>query len=91
MRIVLAYDITDDARRTELAAKLKNYGQRVQKSVFEFDLEADQIAELRKEAEKIADISEDNLRYYFLCKKDEVRVEHIGASVIYRDEDYFMI
>lgn len=38
MMHVLAYDVTDDRRRTKLHTALKDFGTPVQRSVFEFDL-----------------------------------------------------
>ena len=38
MLYLIAYDISDDARRTKLAELLEGFGQRVQRSVFECDL-----------------------------------------------------
>lgn len=37
--VVIAYDIPDDRRRARLARFLEGYGERVQKSVFECDLQ----------------------------------------------------
>uniref|UniRef100_A0A7C3SMI1 CRISPR-associated endoribonuclease Cas2 n=1 Tax=Dictyoglomus turgidum TaxID=513050 RepID=A0A7C3SMI1_9BACT len=91
MFLVITYDVTDDRRRKEIASELKNYGQRVQKSVFECFLEKDQINELKARIEKLLDLGEDSVRYYHLCEKDENNMELIGNSIIYRDEDYFMI
>jgi CRISPR-associated endonuclease Cas2 len=44
--ILVSYDIPDDRRRTKLAHTLKDFGQRVQYSVFECLLTADQVAHL---------------------------------------------
>ena len=38
MLYLIAYDISIDARRTKLAELLEGFGQRVQRSVFECDL-----------------------------------------------------
>jgi CRISPR-associated protein Cas2 len=58
---------------------LKNYGQRVQFSVFECDLEETDYLRLRKKLEKILETEEDSIRFYFLCKKDIERIERIGG------------
>jgi CRISPR-associated endonuclease Cas2 len=47
MLYVVSYDIADDARRVRVHATLRNYGTRVQYSVFECDLEPGQVEELR--------------------------------------------
>jgi CRISPR-associated protein Cas2 len=44
---VIAYDITDDRRRSQVAAVLQAYGDRVQRSVFVCTAEPELIAEIR--------------------------------------------
>lgn len=67
MFIVVSYDIIDGKRRNKVLNELKNFGSRVQDSVFECDLSKNQIEELRAELQRIIDRKEDNVRYYFLC------------------------
>ena len=50
---VITYDISDDHRRSRIAAVLQAYGDRIQRSVFVCALEADLLAEVRA---RIADI-----------------------------------
>lgn len=45
---VVAYDVTDDARRVRLAKLLLRYGRRVQASVFEVWLDPDDFPALRR-------------------------------------------
>lgn len=48
MRIVISYDISDDKRRRKMARLLEGYGDRVQYSVFECDLDAARLQEVRR-------------------------------------------
>lgn len=89
--MIVAYDIVDDRRRGAVAAILKDFGERVQKSVFECYLEEDEIASMKAEVEDAIDTAEDSVRYYRLCRKDEANVGLLGRNVIYRDEDYFLV
>ncbi len=91
MFLVITYDVTDDERRTDIASELKNFGRRVQKSVFECFLDKNQLNELKVRIERHMDFGEDSIRYYYLCKKDQKNIEFIGKNIVYRDEDYFMI
>ena len=74
MLYIVSYDIVDTKRRTKLAKKLCNFGKRVQYSVFECDLNKDQLKEMMKMALSIIDQEKDSLRIYMLCQScsDEI-------------------
>jgi CRISPR-associated protein Cas2 len=91
MLVVVSYDITDDRRRVAVSNELLNFGVRVQKSVFECYLDADQLKELKGRLETKIDLRKDHVRFYHLCKKDEEHVATEGKSVIHKDYDYFMV
>lgn len=85
MMVLVTYDVaTVDAagrRRLSRAAKAcLDYGQRVQNSVFECAVEPDQWVELRHRLIALIDPLQDSLRFYFLGKNWQHRVEHIGAK-----------
>jgi CRISPR-associated protein Cas2 len=46
MTVVVAYDISEDRRRSRVAATLQTCGDRVQRSVFVYLLDADQLTDL---------------------------------------------
>ena len=60
---LLSYDITDDKHRQHLADLLLDYGDRIQKSVFEADLDADELAKILRCAEPLI-AEEDSFRSY---------------------------
>ncbi|MBW1990880.1 MAG: CRISPR-associated endonuclease Cas2, partial [Deltaproteobacteria bacterium] len=49
---VVSYDIVDDRRRLRLAKLLTDYGHRVQKSVFECDLDDRRFLALKSQVER---------------------------------------
>jgi len=65
-RYVIAYDVESDANRTRLAGLLLDYGDRVQKSVYEADLSREDVKEILKKAANYIDVG-DSLRMYPLC------------------------
>lgn len=90
MKILVAYDVSTDGpagrRRLRRVAKVcQNFGQRVQKSVFECDisetiyprLEADLLAEI--------DLKEDNLRVYRLLQPYSKTIKQFGE---FRAKDF---
>ena len=80
MRYVISYDIEEDRTRTRLANLLLDYGDRVQKSVFEAELTADALTELLAKATRELG-AEDNLRVYPLCGACAERVQNFGCPV----------
>ncbi len=86
--VVVSYDVSTETpagrRRLRRVARLcENFGQRVQKSVFECLVDATQWTVFR--AGLIAEIAEeeDSLRFYLLGDNWKVRVEHVGAKPSY--------
>ena len=91
MLVLITYDVTTETpegqRRLRRVAKTcENYGQRVQKSVFECLVDPTQWASLRLQLLKEIKEDEDSLRFYFLGKNWKPRVEHIGAGNTYDPE-----
>ena len=85
MFVLITYDVkTSDpggTRRLRRVAKAcKDYGQRVQFSVFECILDPAQWTMLRKRLIDEIDPEADSLRFYFLGSNWKRRVEHIGAK-----------
>ena len=72
MRYVVAYDIENDRTRTRVSEVLEGYGPRVQKSVFECELEPADLdrltSRLRRELEKAPEKAPGgSVRIYRLC------------------------
>ena len=63
-----------------MAKTCLDFGQRVQNSVFECQVNAEQWARLRGRLLKEYDSSEDSLRFYFLGNRWRGRVEHHGTK-----------
>ena len=46
---IAAYDISHNSSRAKIAARLKQFGQRIQKSVFQVELEKHEVSQLKRE------------------------------------------
>ena len=70
MKYLIAYDISNDKRRTKLADLLGAYGERVNYSVFEIELTEAQKEKLLYEIElkKLINKKYDSLRFYHICQ-----------------------
>lgn len=88
---VVSYDITDDKKRNNVCKALKNYGVRVQKSVFECILTDSQYFRMKEKLDKIIDYETDSIRYYRLCKNCVEIIEVTGNGKIHDEEDVIII
>lgn len=83
--VLVSYDIcTTDAsgprRLRHVAKACQDFGQRVQYSVFEIEVDPAQWVALKERMLNIIDAEQDSLRFYFLGKNWQRRVEHVGAK-----------
>ena len=65
--IVIAYDISDNLRRSRIARLLEKIGSRVNYSVFECIVTDNQYFKVQHEIEKIINKKEDAVVYYPIC------------------------
>jgi CRISPR-associated protein Cas2 len=85
MFILVSYDVstTDPKgprRLNRVAKACRDYGQRVQYSVFECIVDPAQWAVLKDRLIKEIDDEKDSLRFYYLGSNWRRRVEHVGAK-----------
>lgn len=85
MLILVTYDVNTietggKARLRSVAKACRDYGQRVQFSVFEIEVDPAQWTNLKARLETIIKPETDSLRYYYLGANWQRRIEHIGAK-----------
>lgn len=88
MMVLVTYDVNTEtkegrARLKRVAKQCEDFGQRVQNSVFECQVDPAQWAGLRLHLLSIIDPDKDSLRFYSLGANWRRRVEHHGAKVGY--------
>lgn len=91
MMTLVSYDVSTvyaagRKRLRKVAKECVNYGQRVQNSVFEVDVDYGTFLKLKDRLMKIIDEEQDSLRFYYLGNNWKRRVEHIGAKETYDPE-----
>ena len=96
MLVLITYDVNTETasgkkRLRKVAKECQNYGQRVQNSVFEADLDYSSFLKLKEKLMDLIDNEEDSLRFYYLGNNWERRVEHIGAKKTYNPEGVIII
>lgn len=85
MFVLVSYDVALDdetgAKRLRRVSKAcKDFGQRVQYSVFECIVDPAQWAVLKQRLIKEINEEKDSLRFYYLGANWKRRVEHVGAK-----------
>jgi len=91
MNMIVAYDIADVKRLARIAKIIKDYGIRVQKSIFEVDVTPIIFDEMKRRVESIIMPEEDGVKYFPLCEKCAGTIEIIGQGVFTDpDEEYYI-
>ena len=81
MFVVVSYDIGNDKRRGRIFKTLKNFGQWMQYSLFECELDKANLARLKDRLDQIIKPSEDDsVRFYFLCESCKQQIKRIGGE-----------
>lgn len=85
MLVLVTYDVRTSegngaARLRAVAKACRDYGQRVQFSVFEIEVDPARWTKLKARLEGIIRPEVDSLRYYYLGANWHKRVEHVGAK-----------
>jgi CRISPR-associated protein Cas2 len=84
MMVLVSYDVSinenGQKRLRRVARACKDYGQRVQFSVFECKVDPAQWIVLRQRLIDEILLDTDSLRFYFLGSNWKNRIEHIGAK-----------
>lgn len=85
MLVLITYDVNTETaagkkRLRNVAKQCLNYGQRVQYSVFECNLDYGKFQEVKNILEKLIDKEKDSLRFYYLGNNYKNKVEHIGIK-----------
>lgn len=91
MLVLVCYDVAitheKGARRLRRVANIcKDYGQRVQNSVFECQVAPAQWVAMKNKLSAVIDMEEDSLRFYFLGKNWEKKLETLGRSTSYNPD-----
>jgi CRISPR-associated protein Cas2 len=87
MMMLISYDVATETaggkrRLRRVARACRDYGQRVQYSVFECEVDPAQWVKLRARLIAEIDPETDSLRFYRLGANWKGRVEHVGAKPV---------
>jgi len=96
MMVLVSYDVStidsNGKKRLRRVAKIcQNYGQRVQNSVFEINVDYSTFLKVKDKLLEEINKKEDSLRIYYLGSNWNRRVEHIGAKETYDSEGVLIV
>lgn len=96
MMVIVTYDVSTinkegRKRLRKVAKECQNYGQRVQNSVFEIDVDYGTFLKVKDKLLEIIDEQNDSIRFYYLGNNWKRRVEHFGTKETYDPEGILII
>ena len=85
MLVLITYDVNTETpegrkRLRKVSKACQNYGQRVQNSVFECEVDASQLLKVKDQLIRLINTETDSLRLYNLGNNSRSKVEHYGAK-----------
>lgn len=90
MLVVISYDIEADKTRSRLAHRLKDFGPRVQFSVFEADISEQELGQLTKLLGDVELAQGDSIRLYRICESCAGKIKIWGSGEVTKDQDYYI-
>ncbi len=96
MLVLITYDVSTETpigrkRLAKVAKICCNYGQRVQNSVFECDLDSALLVKVKNSLLKVINDKEDSIRFYNLGNNYKNRIEQYGCKVSYDPQDTILL
>jgi len=85
MLVLITYDVNTETsegrkRLRQVSKVCQNYGQRVQNSVFECELDAGRFLIVKDKLIRLINEEKDSLRFYNIGNNSRNKVEHFGAK-----------
>lgn len=96
MLVLITYDVSTESpggrkRLSKVAKICCNYGQRVQNSVFECDLDSSLFVKVKSNLLKIINEKEDSIRFYNLGNNYKNRIEQYGCKISYDPQETLIL
>ena len=88
---MIAFDVADNRRRYRVVRALRDYGDRVQKSVFECRLRPLERRTLLARLDRLINPETDRLHVFDLPESDVARISVLGVGDVTRDAAYVVV
>lgn len=86
MHYLITYDIRNEKRLALVAKVMKDFGERVQYSVFECNLKESELNLLKSRLKKVINMEQDSVIFYQLCESCFYQIEQFGEGRAYKEE-----
>lgn len=90
-RYLVIYDIAHPRRLQRVARVLEGFGQRIQKSVFECELTANELQALQEKVLRCIRTDEDSVQFLRLCPRDVSQIKHDGQVTPFSSRQYYWV
>lgn len=91
MRWVVCYDIGDDRARRKAFRTLQGYGDALEESVFECELEEKDVSELLEKLERLMDPEEDRCHLFPICQDCSAKARVVGRGERLVRKPYYVV
>jgi CRISPR-associated protein Cas2 len=91
MFVLVVYDIAEPKRIQRIAKIMEDYGDRVQYSVFEMEVDQATFGQMRRRTEKVLEEEEDGVKYFFLCERCAGCVDVVGQEAERTEQSPFRV
>lgn len=91
MNMIVAYDIANPRRLSKIARVMKDYGFRVQKSIFEVEVDEAAFREMRRRTEAVMSLAEDGVKYFSLCGRCTDTLIALGIFTVVPEEGEVLV
>jgi CRISPR-associated protein Cas2 len=91
MYVLVSYDIVENGTRSKVMKFLKNFGERIQLSVFECDLDKSRYRKMKEGVSGLINKKIDRVRFYPLCRACIDGVIICGFGEIRENEGFELI
>ena len=88
---LVTYDIRDDKRRLKVFKIMRNFGNRVQFSVFECLLNEENLKRMIAKVNKEIEEEEDSVRIYYIPEKAKDKIRILGVGEVIHDQKFFVV
>ena len=84
LNVIIAYDVSDNANRARVSARLSRYGLRIQKSVYQCSLTSEELRSVMADLRTLVDERRDTVHGFPVCRAcsaDEITIGQVKETM----------